>query len=44
VAQTHVITGLRDTRRRLIALANGPRFSVRISGEGTAKIYAVESE
>jgi hypothetical protein len=44
VAQTHIITGLRDTKRRLITLSNGPRFSVRISGEGTAKIYAVESE
>jgi hypothetical protein len=42
--QTHTITGRRDTRRRLCALSNGPRFSVKISGEGTAKIYAIESE
>ena len=44
VVQTHFLTGNRDTRRRLITLGNGNRFSIRLSGDGPVKIYAVESE
>jgi hypothetical protein len=43
-AQTHILSGNRDTKRRLITLCNGNRYSIRLRGEGTAEIYAVESE
>ena len=42
--QTHTLTGDRDTRRRLIALANGNRYSMRLAGTGPVEIYAIESE
>jgi hypothetical protein len=44
LVQTHSLTKNRDTVRRLIALSNGTRFSVRISGTGPVSIYAIESE
>jgi hypothetical protein len=43
-AQTHILSGNRETKRRLITLCNGNRYSIRLRGEGTAEIYAVESE
>lgn len=42
--QTHTITGSRETRRRLIDLSNGNRFSVKLAGSGPIEIYAIESE
>jgi hypothetical protein len=44
LVQTHSITENRNTRRRLIDLSNGNRFSIRLSGTGPIEIYAVESE
>ena len=40
----HTISGDRNTVRRLLPIANGNRFSVRLTGIGAVKIYAVESE
>jgi len=42
--QTHTLSGDRDTKRRLITLANGNRYSMRLSGTGAIEIYAIESE
>lgn len=42
--QTHAITGNRLTKRRLVDTGNGRRESIRISGTGPVKIYAVEAE
>jgi len=43
-AQSHAITGTRQTRKRLVATSNGKRLSIRISGSGDVKIYMVETE
>lgn len=42
--QTHTITGNRDTKRRLVDTGNGERASIKVSGSGPVKIYAVEME
>lgn len=44
LVQTHTLSGDRDTRRRLVNLSNGNRFSIRLSGTGAVSIYAIESE
>jgi hypothetical protein len=44
LVQTHSLTKNRDTVRRLVALSNGTRFSVLLSGTGPVSIYAIESE
>lgn len=44
VHQSHVITGDRITRRRLVETGNGDRTANRISGTGPITIYATESE
>lgn len=44
VHQTHVITGNRDTRRRLVGEGNASRAAVRISGQGQVSIFAIEFE
>lgn len=40
----HTISGSRNTVRRLLPIANGNRFSVRLAGSGPVEIYAIESE
>ena len=42
--QTHMITGSRNTKRRLIDSDNGDRLSHKITGSGPATIYAIESK
>lgn len=44
VHQTHSLSVARDTRHRLIDVGNGKRCSLRLTGTGTATIYAVEME
>jgi hypothetical protein len=44
LVKEHAITGDRETRRRLLPIANGNRFSVRLTGSGPVEIYAIESE
>ena len=44
VQQAHTVTGDRITKRRLVASGNGERCSLRVSGSGPVKIYAIESE
>ena len=44
VHQTHLLTGGRDTRLRLIASGNGRRCAIRLSGNGPASLYACEME
>lgn len=44
VHQTHALTVGRDVRHRLIDVGNGQRCSIRISGSGTATVYAAEME
>ncbi len=44
LVKQHSITGDRVTRRRLLPIANGNRFSVRVAGTGPVEIYAIESE
>jgi hypothetical protein len=44
VHQTHTITGSRVIKRRLIDTGNGARCAIRISGTGTATVYAAEME
>lgn len=42
--QSHTITGSRQTKRRLVRTGNGERAAIKLSGSGTVKIYAAESE
>jgi hypothetical protein len=42
--QTHTLSGSRNTKKRLIAKANGDRVSMRITGTGQVDIYSVEVE
>lgn len=42
--QEHVITGSRNTRRRLVETGNGERAAIRISGSGPVTIYLTEFE
>lgn len=42
--QSHTLSDDRNTRRRLIDIANGDKFSIRISGSGPVSVYAIESE
>ena len=42
--QTHAITGVRNTKRRLIKEGNGERCQIKIAGSGPGKIYAAEME
>lgn len=42
--QSHTITGSRNTARRLVAVGNGNRASVRVYGSGPASIYSAEFE
>lgn len=44
IVHTHRITGARDTRRRLLPICNGNRYSVKLRGSGVVAIYALESE
>lgn len=44
VHQTHTITGVRQTKRRLVGTGNGNRASIRISGSGPVSIYLAEAE
>lgn len=44
VHHSHIITGNRNTRRRLVEAGNGNRAAIRISGSGPATVYAVEAE
>jgi hypothetical protein len=44
LVQTHTLTENRNTVRRLVALSNGTRFSVKLAGTGPVSIYAIESE
>jgi hypothetical protein len=44
LVKEHIITGDRVTRRRLMPIANGNRFSIRVTGTGPVEIYAIESE
>jgi len=44
VHQTHVVTGNRQTKRRLVGSGNGDKAAVRISGTGNATIYNIEFE
>jgi len=44
VHHTHIITGNRDTRRRLVGEGNGNKAAIRISGSGPVSIYAAEFE
>jgi hypothetical protein len=44
VHQSHTITGDRQTKRRLVETGNGNKAAVRISGEGSATIFAAEFE
>ena len=41
---THILTGTRSTRRRLVETGNGQRCAIRLYGSGLVSIYAVESE
>ncbi len=41
---THVLSGSRDTTRRLMSEGNGERAAIRLTGSGVATVYAVESE
>lgn len=42
--QSHVLTGQRDTARRLVDVGNGSRAAFKISGTGPITIYATEME
>jgi hypothetical protein len=42
--QSHTLTDTRNTKKRLIKTGNGQKCSVKISGTGPEKIYAVEME
>lgn len=42
--QSHTISGSRNVRHRHIETCNGKRCAIRISGSGTASIYAAELE
>ena len=44
VHHTHVITGSRQTNRRLVGTGNGNKSATRISGTGPVTVYAAESE
>lgn len=44
IRQTHVLTGERQTRKRLIATCTGRRLQTRITGTGSVDIYAAEVE
>jgi hypothetical protein len=44
VHHTHVITGHRKVRKRLVDEGNGSRASIRFSGSGLSTIYGAESE
>jgi len=44
VHQSHVLTGNRNTRKRLVKTGNGSRQSFRLSGTGPVSIYMVEGE
>jgi hypothetical protein len=44
IHQTHALSGDRNVKRRLIKTGNGQRMSIRFSGSGKVKIFAVEAE
>jgi hypothetical protein len=44
VHQTHSLTVPRSTKRRIVEEGNGRRCSIRISGTGSATVYAAEVE
>ena len=44
ILQTHIITGSRNTTRRLIDSDNGNRCAIRLSGTGVSTVYLAEME
>lgn len=44
VLHTHIITGNRNTKRRLVGVGNGNRAAIRLSGSGPATVHGAELE